>query len=119
MGQRAGNGFRQDPTIAEPGRGVPGLRIGLVEGFHEDGRATDAVTGAIEQALAVFRSLGATTLDVPLSPLEDYRACSRILVFADAFALPIVKRELSSSCPFRRHQMRQLPRPRRPLPPRR
>jgi aspartyl-tRNA(Asn)/glutamyl-tRNA(Gln) amidotransferase subunit A len=69
-------------AIGEPERGLAGLRIGLVGGFHEDGRATDA-----EQALAVFRSLGATTLDVPLSPLEDYGACSRILVLADAFAL--------------------------------
>ncbi|MGH6921688.1 MAG: amidase [Geminicoccaceae bacterium] len=73
-------------AIGEPGRGLAGLRVGLVRGFHEDGRATDAVTGAIEQALAVFRSLGATTPDVPLSPLEDYGACSRILVLADAFA---------------------------------
>jgi aspartyl-tRNA(Asn)/glutamyl-tRNA(Gln) amidotransferase subunit A len=73
--------------IGEPERSLAGLRIGLVGGFHEDGRATDAVTGAIEQALAVFRSLDATIEEVPLSPLEDYGACSRILVLADAFAL--------------------------------
>jgi aspartyl-tRNA(Asn)/glutamyl-tRNA(Gln) amidotransferase subunit A len=74
-------------AIAGPERDLAGVRIGLVRRFQEDGRATDAVTGAIEQALGTFRSLGATIEDVRLSPLEDYGACSRILVLADAFAL--------------------------------
>jgi len=74
-------------AIGEPERALAGVRIGLVRKFHEDGGATDAVTGAIEQAIAAFRSLGATILDVPLSPLEDYGACSRILVLAEVFAL--------------------------------
>lgn len=74
-------------AIGEPEQDLAGLRIGLVRRFHEDGRAVDAVTGAIERALVVFRGLGATIEDVQLSPLEDYGACSRIMVLAEAFAL--------------------------------
>jgi aspartyl-tRNA(Asn)/glutamyl-tRNA(Gln) amidotransferase subunit A len=75
------------PAVGEPERGLAGLRIGLVTEFHEDGGASAAVVGAIEEALVVYRSLGATIEDVRLSPLMVYGACSRILVLADAFAL--------------------------------
>ena len=81
-------GAHEPPVaIGEPEQGLAGLRIGLVRRFHAGGRAADAVTGAIERALAVFRDLGATIQDVPLSPLEDYGACSRVMVLAEAFAL--------------------------------
>ena len=73
-------------AIGEPEPDLAGLRIGLIRRFHE-GRAAEAVIEAIEEALTVFRSLGVTVEDVPLSPLEDYGACLRILVLADAYAL--------------------------------
>jgi aspartyl-tRNA(Asn)/glutamyl-tRNA(Gln) amidotransferase subunit A len=72
-------------AIGASEQALVGLRIGLVREFHE--AAAEAVTDAIEEALAVFRSLGAMVEDVALSPLEDYGACLRILVLADAFAL--------------------------------
>jgi aspartyl-tRNA(Asn)/glutamyl-tRNA(Gln) amidotransferase subunit A len=83
----AGDRLAELAAIGAPERALAGFRIGLVREFHEGGRAAEAVTDAIEEALAVFRSLGAIVEDVALSPLEDYGACSRILVLADGFVL--------------------------------
>jgi aspartyl-tRNA(Asn)/glutamyl-tRNA(Gln) amidotransferase subunit A len=55
------------------GAGVTGLRIGVVRHLHEDDCAvTPEVSAALEQALSVFRSLGATLGDVRLRPAQDY-----------------------------------------------
>ena len=58
---------------------LKGVRIGFVRAFHESGNpANDAVKGALEAALPVFRSLGAEVRDVrsPRSPTGTPAACS-------------------------------------------
>src|SRR5271168_667597 len=52
---------------------IKGLRIGVVCHLHEDDCAvTPEVTAALEGALAVLRSLGATLGEVRLRPAQDY-----------------------------------------------
>ena len=52
---------------------IKGLRIGVVRHLHEDDCAvTPEVGSALEEALAVLRSLGATLGEVRLRPAQDY-----------------------------------------------
>jgi aspartyl-tRNA(Asn)/glutamyl-tRNA(Gln) amidotransferase subunit A len=52
---------------------IKGLRIGVVRHLHEDDCAvTPEVGAALEQALAVLRSLGAGLSEVRLRPAQDY-----------------------------------------------
>ena len=60
----------------------------MVRKFFADGvGAADAVLDAMDQAVDVFRALGAVIEDVALDPLQDFGACSRILVLAEFFAV--------------------------------
>jgi aspartyl-tRNA(Asn)/glutamyl-tRNA(Gln) amidotransferase subunit A len=52
---------------------IRGLRIGVVRHLHEDDCAVTAeVRTALEEAFAVFRSLGATLGEARLRPAQDY-----------------------------------------------
>jgi aspartyl-tRNA(Asn)/glutamyl-tRNA(Gln) amidotransferase subunit A len=52
---------------------IRGLRVGVVRHLHEDDCAVTAeVSAALDEALAVFRSLGATLGEVRLRPAQDY-----------------------------------------------
>lgn len=52
---------------------IKGLRIGVVRHLHEDDCAvTQEVSAALEEALAVLRSLGAALGEVRLRPAQDY-----------------------------------------------
>ncbi len=52
---------------------IRGLRIGVVRHLHEDDCPVSAETGAaLEEAFAVFRSLGASLGEVRLRPAQDY-----------------------------------------------
>jgi aspartyl-tRNA(Asn)/glutamyl-tRNA(Gln) amidotransferase subunit A len=52
---------------------IKGLRIGVVRHLHEDDcPVTPEVAAALEEAFAVFRSLGATLGDARLRPAQDY-----------------------------------------------
>ncbi len=52
---------------------IDGLRIGVVRHLHEDDCPVTAETGAaLEEAFAVFRSLGASLGEVRLRPAQDY-----------------------------------------------
>src|SRR5208337_1615576 len=52
---------------------IRGLRIGIVRHLHEDDCAvTPEVGAALEEAFAVFRSLGATLGEVRMRPAADY-----------------------------------------------
>jgi aspartyl-tRNA(Asn)/glutamyl-tRNA(Gln) amidotransferase subunit A len=52
---------------------IKGLRIGVVRHLHEDDCAvTPEVSAALEEAFAVFRSLGATLGEARLRPAQDY-----------------------------------------------
>jgi len=73
---------------AEIGRGVKGLRIGVVRHFFEtDHRASDATRAGIDTALDFFRKEGAEVRDITLSPAADYHAVGYLLMITEAFAL--------------------------------
>jgi aspartyl-tRNA(Asn)/glutamyl-tRNA(Gln) amidotransferase subunit A len=79
---------RVQDGILGPGEDLRGTRIGVVRNFFAEGvGAADAVLDAMDQAVDVFRELGAVIEDVALDPLEDFGACSRILVLAESFAV--------------------------------
>src|SRR5580693_4018804 len=62
--------------VSDIGKGVKGMRIGVVRHFFEtDNPASPATLAGINHALDVFEHLGAEISDVTLSPLADYSAC--------------------------------------------
>ena len=70
------------------GKGVKGLRIGVVRHLYEiDHRASDATRAGIEGALDFFRREGAEVRDITLSPAADYHAVGYLLMVTEAYAL--------------------------------
>jgi len=77
-----------DNYTAGLGRGVKGLRIGVVRHFFEQDLAVSPETvTAVDAALGELRKLGATVEEVRLSPLADYHACGMTIMLAEAFAI--------------------------------
>ena len=73
---------------ADLGRGVKGLKLGLIRHFYtEDMQANPEQAQAIESAAEVLRGLGAQLSEIRLEPLEDYAACTRIIIRCEAFAI--------------------------------
>ncbi|MFI5030900.1 MAG: amidase, partial [Reyranellales bacterium] len=73
---------------ADIGKGVKGLRIGVVRHFFEaDHRASDATRKGIDAALDFFRKEGAEVRDITLSPAADYHAVGYLLMISEAFTL--------------------------------
>jgi aspartyl-tRNA(Asn)/glutamyl-tRNA(Gln) amidotransferase subunit A len=73
---------------ADLGRGVKGLRIGVVRHFHEsDHRVAPAVQQAIDAAAETYRGLGAEIREVALPTLHDYAACGFLILVCEAYAL--------------------------------
>lgn len=73
---------------AELGKGVKGLRIGVVRHFFEtDNRASDATRAGIDSALDFFRKEGAAVRDIKLSPAADYHAVGYLLMVTEAYTL--------------------------------
>jgi len=73
---------------AELGKGVKGLRIGVVRHFFEqDHRASDATRAGIDAAMDFFRKEGAEVRDVTLSPAADYHAVGYLIMVTEAFTL--------------------------------
>lgn len=67
---------------------LAGLRIGVIRHFHEvDAPASDDTVGAIDTALAHFRTLGCRVEDVTVAPLAEWNAVGMIILLAEAFAL--------------------------------
>jgi aspartyl-tRNA(Asn)/glutamyl-tRNA(Gln) amidotransferase subunit A len=59
---------------------MKGVRVGVIRHFHEkDYEVEPAVQTGIDNAMAVFRSLGATVGDVTVSPLQDWHACGSLI----------------------------------------
>jgi aspartyl-tRNA(Asn)/glutamyl-tRNA(Gln) amidotransferase subunit A len=62
------------------GRGLKGMRIGVIRHFHEvDAPASAAVLAGIDNAIVAFRDMGAVISDVTLSPLQDWHACGSLI----------------------------------------
>jgi len=73
---------------AELGRGVKGLRIGVVRHFFEtDHRASDATRAGIDAAMDFYAREGAEVRDITLSSAADYHAVGYLIMVTEAFAL--------------------------------
>src|SRR5438132_180164 len=85
----AGVCLRRVPDCtAELGKGVKGLRIGVVRHFFEpDHRASDATRAGIDAAMAFYAKEGAEVRDITLSPAADYHAVGYLLMITEAFTL--------------------------------
>ena len=70
------------------GKGVKGLRIGVVRHFFEqDNKVGDTTLKGINDALAQFAAMGAELREVTLSPMPDYHACGFLILVSEAYAL--------------------------------
>src|SRR5258708_3907453 len=68
--------------------GIAGMRIGVIRHFFERDIEGDRQTvGAIEAALKVLRKLGAKLVPLTLPPHQDWDACCRIILYAEAYAI--------------------------------
>src|ERR1700720_3672327 len=72
---------------ASLGRGIKGLKIGVIHHFHEtDHKVSDGTQRGIDAALATFRELGAEIREMQLSPLEDWVACGSLISIVERAA---------------------------------
>jgi aspartyl-tRNA(Asn)/glutamyl-tRNA(Gln) amidotransferase subunit A len=84
----ASAGRQPDDYLAAINDGVRGLRVGLVRHFHESDHPVSAgMRRGIDDAVAVFRDLGAQVSEITLPPLGDYSTCGWPLLMAEAFAI--------------------------------
>ncbi|WP_339853568.1 amidase [uncultured Nisaea sp.] len=74
---------------ADLGKGVAGLRVGILSSFYKGAEGlSDESAAAIEAAAATFRSLGAEVEEVAaVSPYADYNNCGRVILLAEAYAI--------------------------------
>ena len=73
---------------AEIGRGVKGLRIGLVRHFYDgDETAHPEQIKAADTAAGILRGLGADVREIRLAPLGDYTVCNRVILASEAFSI--------------------------------
>jgi aspartyl-tRNA(Asn)/glutamyl-tRNA(Gln) amidotransferase subunit A len=73
---------------SELGRGVRGLRFGVVRHFHEnDMRATDDVAGAIDDTARLLREAGADVCDIQLPRLQEFMTAQRVIFHAESWAV--------------------------------
>jgi aspartyl-tRNA(Asn)/glutamyl-tRNA(Gln) amidotransferase subunit A len=70
------------------GGSIKGLRIGIVRHFHETDLPADAQTAAaFDASIQVLMSLGATTHEITLSPLQHYADVCNLISRSEAFAI--------------------------------
>jgi len=67
--------------------GVNGLRLGLVEGWHEGAGAHPDLGPAIAEAVAVLQGLGAIVEPVKLSSLRDYTDCKTTISSVELYSI--------------------------------
>jgi aspartyl-tRNA(Asn)/glutamyl-tRNA(Gln) amidotransferase subunit A len=72
---------------ASLGQGVKGLRLGLVEGWHDAPGAHPDLGPAIAEAVSVLERLGATVEPVKLSSLRDYTDCKTTISIAELYTI--------------------------------
>ncbi|HWB49758.1 MAG TPA: amidase [Stellaceae bacterium] len=67
--------------------GVKGMRLGLIEGWHEGAGAHPDLAPAISQAAAVLNDLGAIIEPVTLSSLRDYTDCKTTISSVELYSI--------------------------------
>jgi aspartyl-tRNA(Asn)/glutamyl-tRNA(Gln) amidotransferase subunit A len=69
------------------GNALKGMKIGVIRHFHEHDYEVSAATQAgIDDAVTLFRDLGAELSDVTLSPLQDWHACGSLISITERAA---------------------------------
>jgi aspartyl-tRNA(Asn)/glutamyl-tRNA(Gln) amidotransferase subunit A len=80
-----------DPTSLEPftdlGRGLAGLRIGVIEAFHRGSGVNPEIASATDAAVDVLRMRGAQIRILKLSPLQVFTECGRTILQSESFAV--------------------------------
>ncbi len=67
---------------------LKGVRIGVPRHFWEkDSECGEETAAALEAALEVYRSLGATVVDVTLAPFSDYNDAAALISRSEAYAI--------------------------------
>ncbi len=80
---RAGGGYS-----AGLGRGIEGLRIGVLRHFYtRDMQADPEMTAGIDAAAQKLGELGAEVREIETAPLGEYAACNRTILTSEAFAI--------------------------------
>jgi aspartyl-tRNA(Asn)/glutamyl-tRNA(Gln) amidotransferase subunit A len=70
------------------GKGVAGLRIGVVRGWHEqEVPVSPATAKGIDDAAALFGKLGATVSNITLPSLRDFQVATFLIMAPEAFAI--------------------------------
>ena len=67
--------------------GVKGLRLGLIEGWHEGDGAHPDLGPAITEAVAVLHELGAIVEPVKLSSLREYTDCKTTISSVELYSI--------------------------------
>ena len=81
----AGEGTRY---VADIGRSLAGLRIGIVRHFHErDNPASDEVFVMIDNVARVLGDHGAKVGEATLSPLPAYVGCGHLIMLVEGFSV--------------------------------
>lgn len=73
---------------AQIGRGIEGLRVGVIRHFYtRDMEADPEMTAGIEAAVQKLDELGATVREIETAPLGEYLAVNRTILTSEAFAV--------------------------------
>ena len=73
---------------AQLGRGVEGIRVGVIRHFYTRDMEADAeMTAGIDAAVQKLAELGARVREIETAPLSEYLACNRTILTSEAFAL--------------------------------
>jgi len=92
----AGHDPRDPGSAEEPlsdmggqlGRGVKGLKIGVIRHFYtKDLIADPEMAAALEAAIKVLEGLGAEIREIEARPLAQYAACNRVILLSEACAI--------------------------------
>jgi aspartyl-tRNA(Asn)/glutamyl-tRNA(Gln) amidotransferase subunit A len=72
---------------AQLGRGIRGLKIGVIHHFHEtDHKVSEGTQRGITAAISTLRDLGAEIREAQLSPLQDWNACGSLISITERAA---------------------------------
>ena len=74
---------------------IKGLRVGVIRHFYEeealgcfsDSESSEAIVNAMNEAVAVFKSLGATVSDARVRPLKDYKTVKLTMAETEIFSV--------------------------------
>jgi aspartyl-tRNA(Asn)/glutamyl-tRNA(Gln) amidotransferase subunit A len=73
---------------ADLGRGVKGLKIGVIRRFYmQDYDADPEITQGIEDAVQILADLGAEIQEIDPGPIVDYASANRVILMSEAYSI--------------------------------